>query len=321
MVRFVMKKQVFRPTARSWLSEVIGPIVLLWALFAAWWFLNAGLSIVYVMMVVLGTLVLAINGLSLARNRLEVDSQGLRGRLGGVSFDILWHDVLAVRLVARKKQQQDLLLGLADRGVLLSLKNLDTNAVMRALVEVAPGRALESDAFNRLTWVAYQQVEHAALLAGADGPVRIRVTRYVAVFGWLGLAMFGFFFLWWSDETLGLRLAFLGFTLLAVFVLYIAYAIIEVLPDSVRLIMPLWPTFAMRWDEVARAETDQDGNQIVLHSPGKRMTLPGPKYWRRPDQESGGQAFFGHLERVNVPVRTSAAAAYKLPKGTRVSRS
>ena len=83
-----------------------------------------------------------------------------------------------------------------------------------------------------------------------------------------------------------------------------------VLPESVRLIMPVWPTFAMRWDEVERAETDQDGNQIVLHGPGKRMTLPGPWYWQRADQELGEQAFIGHLERVNVPVRTSAAAAY-----------
>ena len=320
MVRFVMEKQVFRLTARRWLSEVIGPIVLMWILFAAWWLLNAGLSIEYVVMLVIATLVLAINGLTLARNRLEVDSQGLRGRLEGVSFDIPWHDVLALRLVAHKKQQA-LLLGLVDHGVSLSLKNLDTNAVMRALVEVAPGKALESDAFNRLTWVAYQQVEHTALLAGANGPVRIRVTRFVAVFGWLGLAMFGFFFLWWSDETLALQLFLLGFTLLAVFVLYIAYAVIEVFPDSVRLIMPVWPTFAMRWDEVERAETDQDGNQIVLHGPGKRMTLPGPRYWQRADQEVGGQAFIGHLERVNATFRTSAAAAYKLPKGTRVSRS
>jgi len=216
---------------------------------------------------------------------------------------------------------QDLLLGLADRGVSLSLKSLDTNAVMRALTEIAPDTALESDAFNRLTWVAYQQHEHAALLAGANGPMRIRVTRFVAVFGWLGLAMFLFAFLYWPEEPLALRLLFLGFTLLSAFTLYLVYATIEVLPESVRLIMPVWPTFAMRWDEVERAETDQDGNQIVLHGPGKRMTLPGPRYWQRADQELGEQAFIGHLERVNATFRTSAAAAYKLPKGTRVSRS
>lgn len=315
-----MEKQVFRPTVRNWLSRVVGPILLLWALFAAAWLLNASLSIVYVIVLVIVTLGLAIDGLTLARNRLEVDSQGLRGRLERVSFDIPWHDVLALRLVAHEKKRQDLLLGLADRGVSLSLKCLDTDAAMGAVMEVAPGKALESDAFNRLTWVNYQQHEHAALLAGASGLVRIRVTRVLAVFGWLGLAMFLFFSLWWSDETLALRLLFLGFTLLAVFVLYLAYAIIEVLPDSVRLIMPVWPTFAMRWDEVELVETDQAGNQIVLHGPGKRITLPGTRYWRHSDRLLGRRALFGYLQQVNVPVRTSAAAAYKLPKGTRVSR-
>ena len=315
-----MEKQVFRPTVRNWLSRVVGPILLLWALFAAAWLLNASLSIVYVIILVIVTLVLAIDGLTLVRSRLEVDSQGLRGRLEGVSFDIPWHDVLALRLVAHEKKRQDLLLGLADRGVLLSLKCLDTDAAMRAVMEVAPGKALESDAFNRLTWVNYQQHEHAALLAGANGPVRIRVTRVLAVFGWLGLAMFLFFSLWWSDETLALRLLFLGFASLSAFTLYIVYATIEVFPESVRLIMPVWPTFAMRWDEVELAETDQAGNQIVLHGSGKRMTLPGRRYWQRADQELGEQAFIGHLERVNATFRTSAAAAYKLPKGTRVSR-
>lgn len=316
-----MEKQVFRPTVRTWFDRVVGPILLLCALFAAAWFLNASLSIVYVILLVIITLGLAIDGLTLARNRLEVDSQGVRGRLERVSFDTPWHDVLAIGLVAHKKKQQDLLLGLADRGVSLSLKSLDTNAVMRALVDIAPSKALESDAFNRLTWVANQQHEHAALLADATGPVRIRVTRLVAVFGWLGLAMFLFISLWWSDEPLALRLLFLGFASLSAFTLYLVYATIEVLPDSVRLIMPVWPTFAMRWDEVELAETDQDGNQIVLHGSGKRMTLPGPKYWQRADQELGEQALVGHLERVNATFRTSAAAAYKLPKGTRVSRS
>ena len=316
-----MVKQVFRPTARNWLDRVVGPILLLWALFAAAWLLNASLSIVYGIILVIATLVLAIDGLTLARNRLEVDSQGLRGRLERVPFDISWHDVLALRLVVHEKKREELLLGLADRGVSLPLKSLDTNAVMRALVEVAPSKAIESDAFNRLTWVASQQHEHAALLAGANGPVRIRVTRFVAVFGWLGLAMFLFLFLWSSDESLALRLLFLGFALLSAFTLYIAYATIEVFPESVRLIMPVWPTFAMRWDEVELAETDQAGNQIVLHGPGKRMTLPGRRYWQRADQEMGEQTFIGHLERVNATFRTSAAAAYKLPKGTRVSRS
>jgi hypothetical protein len=290
-------------------------------MFAAAWLLNASLSIVYLVMLGIATLGLAISGLTLARSRLEVDSQGLRGRLERVSFDIPWHDVLALGLVAHKKKQHDLLLGLADRGVSLSLKSLDANAVMRALTEIAPGKALESDAFSRLAWVAYQQHEHAALLTGASGPVRIRVKRYFAVFGWLGLAMFLFIPLYWSDESLGLRLLFFGFTALSAFTLYIVYATIEVVPESVRLILPVWPTFAMRWDEVERAEIDQAGNQIVLHASGKRMTLPGPKYWQRSDQELGEQALVGHLERVNATFRTSAAAAYKLPKGTRVSRS
>ena len=62
-----MEKQIFRPTARNWLDRVVGPILLLWALFAAAWLLNTSLSIVYVIMLVIITLVLAIDGLTLAQ--------------------------------------------------------------------------------------------------------------------------------------------------------------------------------------------------------------------------------------------------------------
>lgn len=264
---------------------------------------------------------MAVEALTLTRSRLEIDSQGLRGRLEGASFDISWYDVLALRLIAHEKQRQYLSLGLADRGIVLSLNTLDVDAVMRAVMEVVPENALESDAFSRLAWVRDQQQEHAALLAGVNGPTRIRIKTSMAVIGWIGMAIFLFAFLWWNEEGVALRLLFLGFALGSAFLIYAGYATVEILPESVRLIMPIWPTFAVHWDELERAETDHNGGQIVLYGSGKRMTMPGMSYWRKADQQLGNKAFFGHLQRVHVPLRKSAVAAFKLPKGARVSRS
>ena len=315
-----MEKQVFRPSVGKWLSRVAGPLLFAWAFLACILYLYPLGPIVLGVLVLISTLVLMLDGLPRARGRLEVDSLGLRGRLEGASFDVPWHAVLAVGLVTHDKNRQHLLLGLADRGVSLPLTYLDTNAVMRAVMEVAPQEALELDAFDRLTWVRRPQHEHAALLAGAYGPVRIRMRRYQLVIGEYGLVFCLVLFLWFNEEGLALRLLFLVFALGAVYLLYYGFAIIEVLPEGVRLIMPYWPTHAMRWDEVGHVETDYGNSQIVLHGPGKRLVLPGVKTWRRADRQLGSQAFFGHLERVNATFRTSAAAAYKLPKGTRVSR-
>jgi len=321
MVGFVMEKQVFRPSVGKWLSRVAGPLLFAWAFLACILYLYPLGPIVLGVLVLISTLVLMLDGLPRARGRLEVDSLGLRGRLEGASFDIPWHGVLALELVTHDTKRQYLLLGLADHGVWLPLTYLDTNAVMRAVMEVAPREALELDAFDRLTWVRHLQHQHARLLKGAYGPVRIRMRRYQLVIGAFGLVFCLVLFLWFNEEGLALRLLFLGFALGPVYLLYYGFAIIEVLPEGVRLIMPYWPTFAMRWDEVEQVETDYGNSQIVLHGLGKHMVLPGIETWRRADRSLGSQAFFGHLERVNVPVQKSAAADYKSPKGTRAPRS
>lgn len=296
-------------------------MLLLWVPYVLVRLLDESSSRTLVIFPVMATVYLVNEGATLARSRLEIDAQGLRGWLEHISFDVRWRDVRAVTRIASGKNEWDLLLGMAGNGVLLPLGRLQANAVLRAVAEVAPEKVLASDAFDRLGWVKKLEQEHAALLAGLYGPVRIRIKKRIAVIGWFGLVMFLLFLLWSADEGLALRLLFLGFVLAEVFVLYTASALIEITPNGVRLIMPYWPTLAIRWDELERAETDYNGGQIVLYGPGKRMTMPGFGYWRGSDMPLAQQAFFGHLERVNVPIRRSATAVFKLPKGTRVPRS
>ena len=58
----------------------------------------------------------------------------------------------------------------------------------------------------------------------------------------------------------------------------------------------------------------------MLYGAGKRMTLPGPAYWRLADKEAGLATFFGHLEQRGIPFEKTAKAYFALPKGTRVRR-
>lgn len=44
----------------------------------------------------------------------------------------------------------------------------------------------------------------------------------------------------------------LPFALMALYLLYTAYARIEITPELVRLVMPLWPTYAMRCGMTSR---------------------------------------------------------------------
>ena len=256
-----------------------------------------------------------------ARTRLEIDALGLRGRLHNQAFDIPWAEVRGLRLVQIDRRKPVLQIGSDSGGAQLLLDELDSAAAWRALQRFAPGTALADDAFDRLAWVEEQRAERAAVLAGAFGPVRVRVSAWLATIGWIGVVFFAFVgYMSWRDGAEAVGGFLFLFAILEIYLIYAGGAVTGIGPEMLRLTMPLWPTYAMRWDEVQRAAMDQGGNQIVLYGAGKRMTLPGPAYWRQADKEAGLAAFFGHLEQRRIPFEKTAKAYFALPKGARVRR-
>jgi hypothetical protein len=313
---------VLRPTLKYWFNEIIGPVVMVSIPAAIVLALNTTRSLTLVVMGGIAMLLFVRSAILTARTRLEIDALGLRGRLHNQVFDIPWAEVYALRLVQTDRRKPLLQVGGDSGGAQLLLDELDAPAAWRALQRFAPGAALADDAFDRLAWVEEQRAERAAVLAGAFGPVRVRVSAWLATIGWIGVAFFVLVgYLAWRDGAEEVSGFLFLFALLEIYLIYASGAVTEIGPEAIRLTMPLWPTYAMRWDEVQRARMDLGDNQIVLYGAGKRITLPWPAYWRQTDKEAGLAAFFGHLEQRGISFEKTAKAYFALPKGTWVHRS
>lgn len=312
----------FRATRKYWLTEIIGPILVFFVIALALVALDARAGRSLVIVCGIGSLIYLGNAILTARTRLDVDDEGLRGRLHNRPFDLRWSDVRALRVVYDAPKKPCLQVGTVAGGAQFVLDELDAAAVQDALDQYAPPTALAADAFESLPWVEEQRAASAARLAGVSGPVRVRVSASLAVFGWIGVTFFSFIgFLAWRSDGGGGGLLFLLFALPASYLLYAGYAAIEIGPETVRLTMPIWPTYEMRWNEVQLAEVDHGNNQFVLQGAGKQMTLPGPAYWRGADKAAGLAAFVGHLEQRGIHLKRTGRAYFKFPKGARVRRA
>lgn len=312
----------FRATRRYWLNEIIGPLLIFFVITLVLFALDARTGRSLVILCGIGSLIYLGNAVFTARTRLDVDAQGLRGRLHNRPFDLRWSDVRALRVVYDGPKKSYLEVGTVAGGAQFVLDELDAAAVRRALDLYAPPPAFAADAFESLTWVEEPRTADAARLAGVSGPVRVRVSVSLSVFGWIGVTFFSFIgFLVWRSDGGGGGLLFLLFALPASYLLYAGYAAIEIGPETVRLTMPIWPTYEMRWNEVQLAEVDHGNNQFVLQGVGKQMTLPGPACWRGADKAAGIAAFVGHLEQRGIHLKRTGRAYFKFPKGARVRRT
>lgn len=322
----------FRPTRKHWFNEIVGPVVLYLAIAGALMAMDATMGLVFLIIIAaIAVLTLLRPAIIAAHTRLDLDGQGLRGRIDQLSFDLHWSEVSALAKAYDVRKRMILNIAAADRFYLLLLASLDADAVWRAVTQLAPAAALADDAFDRLAAVAAEKATRTALLDGTAGPVRVRVVRWI---GWLGVIFAAMnclmlFEIFGSDfpHLVSMRgfppwlplLFFLG-VLIGLYLIYCVFALIELGSQTVRVHMPLWPTYAIRWDEVLRGETD-GGSTLVLCGANKRLILPGPSFWRSDGREAGIAVFYGHLEARKIPLKTSGWAQLKTNKGTRVRRN
>ncbi len=313
---------MFHPTLKYWFNEVVGGPLLLLAAAIALLVLDPEGGVVLALIAILLAMSFVPRAINTTRSYLEVDTLGMRGQVhDSPPFDIPWAEVRAVRLTEAAQRKTFLQVGDDEGWNDISLYELNATAVWTALADFAPHAVLEEDAFDRLPWMQAARAEEGVFLAPDHAVVRVRISRMWSIIGWLGLV-----FVWtigvlaWceGDSLVGGLLILFG--VLESYLIYAGNAVIHIGPETVGLVMPGWPAYGLRWDEVQRVEADHGDQQFVLHAAGKRMTLPGTSFWRGTDQEAGEVAFFGHLEQRSIPFKRRTRAYFALSKGARVPR-
>jgi len=313
--------RLFRPTLKYWFSEVLSGMLIFAALALFFLWIDGKNSLLLAILCGLAALFFLPDALQTARTRLEIDEIGLRGLYRKQPFDYRWSEARALRQAMGAGKKRYLQIGF-DAGIVeLPLEQFDAARVWQWLETIAPQRVLADDAFQQLNWVKSQRELDAAILAGVSGPVRVRISAWIAGFGWFtaaGLALIGY--LAWRNQEMEVVLLLLVSAIVPGYLIWAGRALVEIEPETIRLTMPVWPTYSIRWDEVQRVEADHGLNQFVLYGSGKRMTVPGPSYWRASDKRTAFNAFLAHVEQRGIPFDYRARAYFALPKGVRVPR-
>ncbi len=313
---------MFHPTLKYWLNEVVGGPLLLLAAAIALLLLDPQGGLVLALIAILLALSFIPRTVKTTRSYLEVDELGMRGQVhDSPPFDIPWAEVRAMRLTETMQRKTFLQVGDEKGWSDISLYELNAAAVWDALSDYAPHAVLEEDAFDRLPWMQAARAQEAVFLAPDHEVVRVRISKFYSIIGWLGLAFFVIIgVLAWRDDAPLVGGVLMFFGALEVYLIYYGNTVVHIGPETVGRVMPGWPAYGLRWDEVQRVEADHGDQQLVLYAAGKRLTLPGPEFWRGTDREAGGVAFFGHLEQRRIPFKRHARAYFALSKGTRVPR-
>lgn len=314
---------VFRRSRRYWIENI--SVILMLALLTglAWWIGNTYPRILYLrVMAAIFTALMIANTLSELRTRIEINPLGMKGRLNSQRFDFQWTEVQAVQMVTNRLNKPELQFGTQNDAFILPLKDFDADTVWQAIEHCVPATILAPDALLGLPWVKAQLAEQDALISGSSGVVSVAIRPLNRVIGWLSLSVITGLaaIAWWQGAFYWAAIFLLPFALMALYLLYTVYARIEITPELVRLVMPLWPTYAMRWDDVTHVKEDQQENVLVLYGKHKRLPLPGQTYWHGKDRARFRLTLFAHLQRMEVPQSYSQRANFALPKNVRVSR-
>jgi hypothetical protein len=315
-------QRVFRPTPKYWLNEVLSPAFVLAGLALFFLLINGDSSRTLAILFGLGVLLFIPSAVQTVHTRLEMDEIGMRGLYRKRPFDYPWSEVLVVRRVMGVGKKWYLQIGV-DAGVYeFPLEQFDVEAVWQWLETTAPSRVLADDAFEQLSWAKSQREATAALLAGATGPVFVRIAPWIAGVGWVAAAFLAFMIILAlrSGAWDAVLLLFLACVVVAGYLIWAGSSIIEIEREAIRVVMPLWPTYGINWNEVEHIEIDHGLSQFVLYGKGKRMTVPGPAYWRAADRGNAIHAFSAHLEHRGISLDYKARAAFALPKGVRTPR-
>ena len=168
--------RLFRPTLKYWFTEVLGGVLMFAALALYFLFINGENSLTLAIFSGLGGLLFLPNALQTARTRLEIDEVGMHGFYRKRPFDYPWSDVRALRRVMGARKKWYLQIGVDAGAIEFPLEQFDAAGVWHWLETTAPQRVLADNAFQQLSWVKSQREADAAILAGASGPVLVRVS-------------------------------------------------------------------------------------------------------------------------------------------------
>jgi hypothetical protein len=313
-----MAGQVFRVTWRNWINQVVVPLAVFAAVAAIFIAILAPKSKSVCAVLIGVNIYIWLSRLpKLWRMRLEVDDEGISGRLDKTGFDYLWPDIVSVWRTTEGKQ---VVLNVATDGSSVKIPLGLFRPQLRSILQsYLPPESLKDDSYKRLPGYEAWLSEQNELVWNTWRPLCAGATTFTVV-AWALLIVFAgltaFAFLGppleyaWLAVIPGLLLLLIMFNLLST-------GPIKVDSEGAALVNPLG-RFYMKWEDVKAIETDGRGRTIVLKGVRKCLRLPGPGYWLGEDKADLVDFFMAQVTERGIPVRETRKALIRWCRNTRV---
>ncbi|MCI0564236.1 MAG: hypothetical protein MN733_37660 [Nitrososphaera sp.] len=208
---------------------------------------------------------------NLRRTNMRLTEQGLSGYSGGVSFELAWSDVIAIR---QDKQfgRTVLLLGLQKGMMVIPLQQMNKDDIWRAVQHLANPATLQEDAYLKLP--GYQQLLSSCqeLISRDNYQLQVTPPLLSKIVHWITvLVMLIFAVKAWESSSLGGLFCF-SVALLAGYA-WVSSGSYQIDSQKVLFTNP-FVRRQIKWEEVSRIEFDPFGNKLALLGSDKCLVLP-----------------------------------------------
>ena len=314
-----MANYVFRVTWRTWIIEVVMPMALLAAV-AVFYVPIAAPKLKWTYDTVFLGWAIYIGlrrGSRLSRMKIEVNDEGLCGRMDKTRFESSWADTLAVWKTTESKQNY--LYVSADGSLVKIPLDLFPRQLRSVLESYLPPDKIERDSYKRLPGYETLRSKQKQLVWGAAEPLRADATAMKGLH-WFLLVVFAAL---GAFAFIGLPLKYAwvaavpGVVLLVILYSLLTTGPIEVESDGVTMITPLG-RYRMKWEDIQLIETDHQGQIIVLRATRKCLPLPGPGFWSGKQKADVIDFFMAEVTERDIPVRETAKAFIRCSRNSRV---
>lgn len=310
-------QQVFKPTLNCWFTKAGQPLIFAAATLVSIQYIDAyGLYIFFALFVFDA----AKNIWRLSRCRLVVDDEKIEGHFVSSSFNIRWRDVIAASFDAEAKESW-LSLGTAHKDVFtVPLQLFDAPEVWKQVQSHVSQQALEPDAYKRLPGYEESILEEKKAIKELRPAIVVKDGLFLKLIGWVCLVMFGAcaFFSWRAGKELWLPILFLVFAALGAYIL-LSIGQLELSSKTIVRRSPL-SHHEIGWHEVRRIEMGKQGDAIIFSNEEKRLVAMGTAYWSKENTAEAIRFIGVQAAERKIEFITTASAAYKLSKNTKVKR-
>jgi hypothetical protein len=257
------------------------------------------------------------------RTYMILDNHGLAGRADQQFYEIYWVEIIAANLFQDKQAHPMLWLATRKYELPIPLKYLDAKRIWQFVQDRLNPDIIGSVAYHKWLEQAgyFRELAQAntELIGSVRVPLRTRRKTGTIVLGWFGLL-----FLSSCSILVGLcgssPIVFLLAILPTIGMGLLAFpSTIEMDPEKVTRITPLFGRYQIRWDEIRKIEHSPGFEWLVFYGDNKHLPMTGPSGWAtRSGQQV--QAFLrAQVQQREIEVRSNPGASLVIfPKNTRV---